>query len=116
MLEVVLVGGTEENAAGDVVAAASDDVGAVTAFGVVTAAPEIAEGVALQADLALVLGLVLFKYGAPEVGREMPPEEEAVIVSTGAQEIWLAALEAVVTAAAVEEVTTAVWLALIALL
>ena len=54
---MVLVGGTEENAAGDVVAAASDDVVAATAFGVVTAAPEIAEGVALQADLALVLGL-----------------------------------------------------------
>lgn len=104
MLEVVLVGGTEENAAGDVVAA--------TAFGVVTAAPEVAEGVTLQADwalvLGLVLGLVLFKYGAPEVGREMPPEEEAVIVPTGAEEIWLTALEAVVTAAAVEEVTTAV--------
>jgi len=108
LLEVVLVGGTEENAAGDVVAAASDDVVAATAFGVVTAAPEVAEGVTLQADWALVLGLVLFKYGAPEVGREMPPEEEAVIVPTGAEEIWLAALEAVVTAAAVEEVTTAV--------
>jgi hypothetical protein len=84
LLEVVLIGGTEENAAGDVVAA--------TAFGVVTAAPEVAEGVALQADWALVLA----------------PEEEAVIVPTGAEEIWLAALEAVVTAAAVEEVTKAV--------
>jgi hypothetical protein len=102
LLEGVLVGGTEENAAGGVVAGASDDVVAATAFDVVAAAVEVAEGLALQADRVLVL----FVYGAPEVWGERPPEEEAVILAAGAEDIWLA----------VEEVTTAVWLMLIALL
>ncbi len=86
LLEGVLVGGTEENA--------SDDVVAATAFGVVAVAVEVAEGLALQADWVLAL----FVYGAPELWKEMPSEEEAVILAAGAEDIWLA----------VEEVTTAV--------
>lgn len=96
-----LVGGTGEYAAGGVAAAASDDVGAATAFDVVLAVTvEVTKGLALQADwvLVMVMVMVLFVYGAPEVWRKMPPEEEAVILAAGAEDVWLA----------VEGVTTAV--------
>ena len=94
-----LVGGTGEYAAGGVVAAASDDVGAATAFDVVLAVTvEVTKGLALQADWVVVMVMVLFVYGAPEVWRKMPPEEEAVILAAGAEDVWLA----------VEVVTTAV--------
>ncbi len=99
---MVLVGGTEGSAAGDVVAAAAGGVVAVAAGGVLTAASEVVEGFPLQAELVLVV----FKYGAPEVWWKMPLEEEAVIVPTDAEAILLT----------MEEVTAAVGPALMALL
>jgi hypothetical protein len=118
LLEVVLVGVKEENMMGraetvpmlsttvgrrvGMLTVASDDVAAATDFSVVTAAPEVAEGLALQDHLVLVL----FMYGAPEVWENIPSDEEAVIAATG--EEGLAMLEAVAIAAAPEEVITAV--------